>query len=148
MLFDQVSSDIVAAMKAKDKIRLMALRNIKKYFIEAKTLPGANDELTDENAIKILAKMAKQGRDTAALYVSQSRQDLADEELAQVTVVEEYLPKQLTAEELKAELSAIIAEVGATSAKDMGRVMGVASKKLAGKAEGRAISTMVKELLN
>lgn len=148
MLFDQVSSDIVAAMKVKDKIRLMALRNIKKYFIEAKTLPGANDELTDENAIKILAKMAKQGRDTAALYVSQSRQDLADDELAQVAVIEEYLPKQLTAEELKAELTAIIAEVGATSAKDMGRVMGVASKKLAGKAEGRVISTMVKELLN
>lgn len=148
MLFDQVSSDIVAAMKAKDKIRLMALRNIKKYFIEAKTLPGANDELTDEYAIKILAKMAKQGRDTAALYVSQSRQDLADDELAQVAVIEEYLPKQLTAEELKAELTAIIAEVGATSAKDMGRVMGVASKKLAGKAEGRVISTMVKELLN
>lgn len=148
MLFDQVSSDIVAAMKAKDKIRLMALRNIKKYFIEAKTLPGANDELTDENAIKILAKMAKQGRDTAALYVSQSRQDLADDELAQVAVIEEYLPKQLTTEELKAELTAIIAEVGATSAKDMGRVMGVASKKLAGKAEGRTISTMVKELLN
>ena len=143
MLFEQVSGDIVAAMKAKDKIRLMALRNIKKYFIEAKTQPGANDELTDENAIKILAKMAKQGRDTAALYVSQSRQDLADEELAQVAVIEEYLPKQLTAEELKAELTAIIAEV-----KDMGRVMGVASKKLAGKAEGRAISAMVKELLN
>ena len=92
--------------------------------------------------------MAKQGRDTAALYVSQSRQDLADDELAQVAVIEEYLPKQLTAEELKAELIAIIAEVGATSAKDMGRVMGIASKKLAGKAEGRAISTMVKELLN
>ena len=148
MLFDQVSSDSVAAMKAKDKIRLMALRNIKKYFIEAKTLPGANDELTDENAIKILAKMAKQGRDTAALYVSQSRQDLADDELAQVAVIEEYLPKQLTAEELKTELIAIIAEVGATSAKDMGRVMSIASKKLVGKAEGRAISTMVKELLN
>ena len=148
MLFEQVSSDIVAAMKAKDKIRLMALRNIKKYFIEAKTQPEANDELTDENAIKILAKMAKQGRDTAALYVSQSRQDLADDELAQVAVIEEYLPKQLTAEELKAELTAIIAEVGATSAKDMGRVMGVASKKLAGKAEGRTISAMVKELLN
>ena len=126
----------------------MALRNIKKFFIEAKTQPGANDELTDDNAIKILAKMAKQGRDTAALYVSQSRQDLADDELAQVAVIEEYLPKQLTAEELKTELTAIIAEVGATSAKDMGRVMGVASKKLAGKAEGRAISAMVKELLN
>jgi len=148
MLFEQISGDIITAMKAKDKIRLMALRNIKKLFIEAKTQPGANDELTDENAIKILAKMAKQGKDTAALYVSQSRQDLAEEELAQVAVIEEYLPKQLTAEELKAELTAIISEVGATSAKDMGRVMGVASKKLAGKAEGKAISAMVKELLN
>lgn len=148
MLFEQISGDIITAMKAKDKIRLMALRNIKKFFIEAKTQPGANDEFTDENAIKILAKMAKQGKDTAALYVSQSRQDLAEEELAQVAVIEEYLPKQLTAEELKAELTAIISEVGATSAKDMGRVMGVASKKLAGKAEGKAISAMVKELLN
>lgn len=148
MLFEQISGDIITAMKAKDKIRLMALRNIKKFFIEAKTQPGANDELTDENAIKILAKMTKQGKDTAALYVSQSRQDLAEEELAQVAVIEEYLPKQLTAEELKAELTAIISEVGATSAKDMGRVMGVASKKLAGKAEGKAISAMVKELLN
>lgn len=147
MLFDQISSDIVVAMKAKDKTRLMALRNVKKFFIEAKTQPGANDELSDEDAIKILAKLAKQGRDTANIYVSQSRQDLADDELAQVAVIEEYLPKQLSADELKAELQAIIAEVGATSGKDMGRVMGVASKKLAGKAEGRAISAMVKELL-
>lgn len=147
MIFDKVSSDIVAAMKAKDKVRLMALRTVKKYFIEAKTAPGANDELTDEAALKILAKLAKQGKDTASIYVSQSRQDLADEELAQVAVIEEYLPKQLTPEELKAELQKIIAEVGATSGKDMGRVMGVASKQLSGRAEGRAISAMVKELL-
>lgn len=147
MIFDQISNDIVAAMKSKDKVRLMALRTVKKYFIEAKTAPGANDELTDEAALKILAKLAKQGKDTANIYVTQSRQDLADEELAQVAVIEEYLPKQLTADELKAELQAIIAEVGATSGKDMGRVMGVASKKLSGKAEGRAISAMVKELL-
>lgn len=148
MLFDQISSDIIAAMKAKDKVRLMALRSIKKYFIEAKTAPGANDELSDEAALKILAKLAKQGKDTAAIYQEQSRNDLAEEELAQVAVIEEYLPKQLTAEELKAELMAIIAEVGATSGKDMGRVMGVASKKLSGRAEGRAISAMVKELLS
>ena len=148
MIFDQVSSDIVAAMKAKDKIRLMALRNVKKLFIEAKTQPGANNELTDENAIKILAKLAKQGRETAAIYISQSRQDLADEELAQVAVVEEYLPKQLSAEEVKAELMAIISETGANSVKDMGRVMGIATKKLAGKAEGGFISTIVKELLS
>lgn len=148
MLFDQISNDIASAMKAKDKVRLMALRSVKKYFIEAKTAPGAGDELSDEAAIKILAKLAKQGRDAAEIYVSQNRQDLADEELAQVHVIEEYLPRQMSAEELKAALQAIIAEVGATSAKEMGRVMGVASKRLAGQAEGRAISQAVKELLS
>lgn len=147
MLFDQVSKDIVAAMKAKDKVRLEALRNVKKYFIEAKTAPGAGDELTDDAALKILAKLAKQGKDAADIFVSQNRQDLADGELAQVAVYEEYLPKQLTADELKAELQQIIAQVGATSAKDMGKVMGTATKQLAGRAEGKAISAAVKELL-
>lgn len=148
MLFDQVSKDIVEAMKAKDKVRLQALRNIKKYFIEAKTAPGANDELTDEAAIKILAKLAKQGRDTAQLYTEQNRPDLAEEELAQALVCEAYLPKALTPEELEAEVKVIIAEVGATTAKDMGKVMGVASKRLAGKADGKAISALVKTLLS
>lgn len=147
MIFDKVSSDIVAAMKAKDKVRLMALRTVKKYFIEAKTAPGANDELTDEEATKILAKLAKQGRDTAEIYVGQSRKDLADEELAQVAVIEEYLPKQLSADELKAELQAIIAQVGAQGPQDMGKVMGKATKALVGRAEGKAISAMVRELL-
>lgn len=146
-LFDQVSKDIVAAMKAKDKVRLEALRNIKKFFIEAKTAPGANDTLDDAVALKILAKLAKQGRDTAALYHEQNRPDLAEEEEAQTKVIEEYLPKALTPEELEAEVKAIIAQVGATSAKDMGKVMGVASKQLAGRADGRAISTLVKQLL-
>lgn len=146
-LFDQVSKDIVAAMKAKDKVRLEALRNIKKFFIEAKTAPGANDTLDDAVALKILAKLAKQGRDTAALYHEQNRPDLAEEEEAQAKVIEEYLPKSLTPEELEAEVKAIIAQVGATSAKDMGKVMGVASKQLAGRADGRAISTLVKQLL-
>ncbi len=146
-LFEQVSKDIVAAMKAKDKVALEALRNIKKFFIEAKTAPGANDELTDEAALKILAKLAKQGKDTAALYVEQGRQDLADEELAQVEIINRYLPKQLSAEELETEIKAIIESVGATSAKDMGKVMGAATKKLAGKAEGKAISELVKRLL-
>lgn len=146
-LFDQVSKDIVAAMKAKDKVRLEALRNIKKSFIEAKTAPGANDTLDDAVALKILAKLAKQGRDTAALYHEQNRPDLAEEEEAQAKVIEEYLPKALTPEELEAEVKAIIAQVGATSAKDMGKVMGVASKQLAGRADGRAISTLVKQLL-
>lgn len=147
MLFDQISKDIVTAMKAKDKVRLQALRNIKKYFIEAKTAPGAGDELTDEAAIKILAKLSKQGRDTAALYVEQGRPDLAEEENAQAAVCEEYLPKALSPEELEAEVKAIIAEVGAATMKEMGRVMGVASKRLAGRADGGAISQLVKKLL-
>ncbi len=147
MLFEKISGDIIAAMKAQDKVRLMALRGVKKCFLEAKTAPGANDRLSDEDAVKILAKLAKQGKDTAAIYQSQSRSDLADEELAQVAVIEEYLPKRLAPDELRAELGKIISEVGATSARDMGKVMGVASKRLAGRAEGRAISAMVKELL-
>lgn len=147
-LFDQISQDIVAAMKAKDKVRLEALRNVKKYFIEAKTAPGANDELSDDAALKILAKLVKQGRDTAALYTEQQRPDLAEAELAQVAVIEAYLPKALTPEELEAALRSIIAETGATSAKEMGKVMGVASKELAGRAEGKAISAKVRELLN
>lgn len=148
MLFDLISHDIVEAMKAKDKVRLMALRNVKKYFIEAKTAPGAGDELSDETALKILAKLVKQGRDTAALYKEQGREDLAGEELAQVAAIETYLPKALSEEEMTSELKAIIAEVGATSAKEMGKVMGVASKRLAGRAEGKAISAKVRELLS
>ena len=146
-LYDQISQDIVAAMKAKDKVRLEALRNVKKYFIEAKTAPGANDELPDDAALKILAKLVKQGRDTAALYTEQQRPDLAEAELAQVAVIEAYLPKALTPEELEAALRSIIAETGATSAKEMGKVMGVATKRLAGRADGKAISTLVRQLL-
>ena len=146
-IFEKVSKDIIAAMKAKDKMRLEALRNVKKFFIEAKTAPGANDTLDDATALKILSKLAKQGRDTAALYREQSRPDLAEEEEAQAAVIEEYLPKALSADELEAEIKAIIAETGATSMKDMGKVMGVASKKLAGRADGKAISAIVKQLL-
>ena len=146
-LFDQISNDIKEAMKAKDKVKLETLRNIKKFFLEAKTAPGANDTLTDEAAMKIIQKLAKQGKDAAEIYIGQGRQDLADEELAQAKVIETDVPKQMSAEELEAALKAIIAEVGATDAKDMGKVMGVATKQLAGKAEGRAISSMVKQLL-
>ncbi len=146
-LFEQISKDIIAAMKAKDKVRLEALRNVKKYFLEAKTAPGANDELSDDAALKILAKLAKQGKDTANLYTEQQRPDLAEEEMGQVAVFESYLPKQLTAEELETAVREIIAQTGATSAKDMGKVMGIATKQLAGKAEGKAISTLVKQLL-
>ncbi len=147
MLFEQISKDIASAMKARDKVRLEALRNIKKYFLEAKTAPGANDELTDESALKIITKMAKQGKDAAKIFAEQNRQDLADGELAQVAVYEGYLPKQMSQSELEEALKAIIAQVGATSAKDMGKVMGVATKALAGKADGRAISAAVKALL-
>lgn len=146
-LFDRVSEDIKSAMKAKDKVALETLRNIKKVFLEAKTAPGAGDTLSDADALKLIQKLAKQGKDAADIYVQQGRQDLADEELAQVKVMERYLPQQMTAEELEAALRDIIAQTGATSGKDMGRVMGVATKQLAGRAEGRAISTKVKELL-
>ncbi len=146
-LFDQVSNDIKEAMKAKDKVRLETLRNVKKFFLEAKTAPGANDTLTDDAALKIMQKLVKQGKDSAEIYKGQGREDLAQAELDQVAVIEAYLPKQMTPEELEAAVKEIIAETGATSGKDMGKVMGVASKKLAGKAEGRAISTMVKQLL-
>lgn len=146
-LFEQVSKDIVAAMKAKDKVALEALRNIKKVFIEAKTAPGANDTLEDAAALKILQKLAKQGHDSATLYVSQNRQDLADAELAQVAVIESYLPKPLSEAEIEAAVKEIIARTGAQSIKEMGKVMGVASKQLAGKADGKAISDAVKRLL-
>ncbi|SEF91146.1 MULTISPECIES: GatB/YqeY domain-containing protein [Parabacteroides] len=147
-LFERVSEDIKNAMKAKDKVALDTLRNVKKFFLEAKTAPGANDTLTDADALKIMQKLVKQGKDSATIYVQQGRQDLADAELAQVNVIEAYLPKQMSAEELEVELKTIIAQVGATSAKDMGKVMGTASKALAGKAEGRLISDIVKRLLN
>ena len=146
-LFEKVSEDIKNAMKAKDKVALETLRNVKKVFLEAKTAPGANDTLTDADALKLIQKLVKQGKDSAAIYVEQKRQDLAEAELAQVAVLEKYLPKQMSAEELEAELKEIIAEVGATSPKEMGKVMGVASKALAGRAEGRAISEAVKKLL-
>ena len=147
-LFDKVSEDIKTAMKAKDKVALETLRNIKKVFLEAKTAPGANDTLSDEDALKLIQKLAKQGKDAAAIYTEQGRQDLAEEEPAQVRVMENYLPKQLSPEELEAALKEIIAQVGAAGPKDMGKVMGVATKQLAGVAEGRLISAKVKELLN
>lgn len=147
-IFNKVSEDIKTAMKARDKVALETLRNIKKAFLEAKTAPGANDTLTDVDALKIMQKLVKQGKDSAAIYVQQGRQDLADAELAQVEVIERYLPKPMSIEELEKAVKAIIAEVGATSLKDMGKVMGVASKALAGKAEGKAISDTVRRLLN
>ncbi len=147
-LFETISNDIKAAMKARDKVRLETLRNIKKVFLEAKTAPGANDTLSDADAMKILQKLAKQGKESAATYTAAGRADLAEGEVAQVRVIEEYLPKPLSSEELEAAIKAVISETGAESMKDMGKVMGVASKQLAGKAEGKAISDIVRRLLS
>ena len=146
-LFDRVSEDIKKAMLARDAQRLESLRGVKKEFLEAKTAKGSDGNLTDEKAVQILAKMIKQRKESAEIYVQQNRPELADAELAQAAVIEEYMPKQLSDEELTTALREIIARVGASSPKEMGKVMGVASKELAGKAEGRAISAKVKELL-
>ncbi len=142
-----ISKEIMAAMKAKDAVRLAALRNIKKYVIEAKTASAGIDELADADVVKIISKLAKQGADSAAIYTQQNRADLAEEEMAQVRVMQEFLPRPLTAEELVEAVKTIIADLGATSMKDMGRVMGEASKRLAGKADGKDISAKVRELL-
>ncbi len=147
-LFDQISNDIKAAMIARDKVRLETLRNIKKVFLEAKTAPGANDTLEDSDAMKILQKLAKQGRESATTFVQQGRQDLADAELAQVGVIDEYLPKPLSEEEIEKTVKEIITQSGASSMKDMGKVMGMASKQMAGKADGGTISAIVKRLLS
>ena len=146
-LFDTISGDIKAAMLARDKVRLETLRGVKKEFLEAKTAKGGDGELSDDAAMKILVKMHKQRKESAAIFSQQNRQDLAENELAEAAIIEEYLPKQMTEEELTAALKEIIAQTGASSAKDMGKVMGVATKQLAGKAEGTAISAKVKELL-
>lgn len=146
-LYNQIDADIKAAMLAKNRVRLQALRGIKKEFIEGKTAPGSNGELTDEAATKILVKMAKQRRESARIYQEQNRPELADTELAEVAVIEQYLPKALSEDELMDELRKIIAATGASSPADMGKVMGAATKALAGRADGRAISAAVKTLL-
>lgn len=146
-LFEQVSEDIKKAMLSRNQMELNALRGVKKEFLEAKTAKGGTGELTDEAAIKILQKMAKQGKDAAAIFKEQNRADLAEEYLAQVAVYERYLPAQMSDEELEKAVRAIIAQVGASSPQEMGKVMGVASKQLAGKADGRAISEKVKKIL-
>ena len=136
------------AMKAKDTVRLGALRNAKKYIIAAKPAGPEIAELPDADVLKIISKLAKQGADSAAIFTEQNRPDLAAEELAQVAVFQEFLPRQLTPEELEAEVRAVIAQVGATSVKEMGKVMGVVTKKLAGRADGKDISAKVRELLS
>lgn len=146
-LFDKISNDIKTAMLSRDKVALEALRGVKKEFIEAKTAKGGDGNLADEVAVKILQKMVKQRKESATIFAEQNRPELAENELAEAAVIEKYLPAQLSDEELSAIVSALISELGATGPQDMGKVMGAASKKLAGKAEGRVISDKVKQLL-
>lgn len=146
-LADKINDEIKEAMKAREKEKLEALRSIKKMIIEAKSVKGAGSELDDDEVLKIIAKLAKQGTDSATIYKEQGRMDLYEPEMFQVRVFENYLPKKLTDDELTEKIKEIIAELGATSMKDMGKVMGFASKKLVGLADGKDISAKVKELL-
>lgn len=146
-LFDQINDDIKTAMKAREKGKLQALRNIKKVILEVKTAKSADAEISDDEVLKIIAKLAKQGNDSAAIYKEQNREDLYEEEMVQVAVFAGYLPAKVSDEELTAVVKSIIEETGASSMKDMGKVMGMASKQLAGKADGKDISTKVRSLL-
>jgi uncharacterized protein YqeY len=144
----EIDAQIKAAMLARDSARLTALRDIKKVILIEETKEGKTGDLTSDEELKLLTKAAKQRRESADIYRTQNRPDLLDKELAELAVIEEFLPKQLSEDELKTKLQEIIARVGASGAADMGKVMGVASKELAGLADGRAISTTVKSLLS
>jgi uncharacterized protein len=146
-LFDQISADIKTAMLAREKVTLETLRGIKKEFLEAKTAKGSDGNLSDEAAQKILQKMQKQRKESAQIFAEQHRPELAENELAEAAVIERYLPTQMTDAELEIAVAAIIAQVGATGPQDMGKIMGTASKQLAGKTEGKLINEKVKALL-
>ncbi len=147
-LFEQINEDMKAAMKAREKEKLEALRGIKKVLLEAKTAKGASEELSDQDIVKAIQKLAKQGNDSANIYKEQGRQDLYEQEMVQVKVFETYLPEKMSDEELTKAVQEVIDSVGATSMKEMGKVMGVASKKLAGQADGKDIADKVKALLS
>lgn len=146
-LVEQLNEDLKTAMKARNKERTAAIRNIKKVVIEAQTA-SSGVELADNDVIRIIQKLAKQGTDSAKLYQEQNREDLYADEMQQVAVLEEYLPKKMSEEELSAAVKAILEKLGAKSMADMGKAMGVASKELAGKADGAAIAAKVKALLS
>jgi len=146
-LEEKVMADMKEAMKSKNEAGLRGLRAIKAEIIKAKTEPGANGQISEETEGKLLLKMVKQRKDSLEIFQQQNRADLAAKEIEEIAIIEKFLPKQMEEGELRQALTAIIAELGATSAADLGKVMGVASKKLAGQADGKAISTMVKSLL-
>ena len=148
LLFEQINNDLKAAMKAREKERLEALRNIKKAMIEARAAKGAGSELTDDESIRIIAKLAKQGTDSAVIYKEQKREELYNQEMTQVAVYRGYLPEKLSEKALEKAVKAIIEKTEASSMKDIGRVMGAASKELSGKAEGSEIAAVVKRLLS
>ena len=143
----QIQTDLVAAMKAHETVRLAALRGIKAAILLAKTSEGGNGEVTDADIVKIIRKLVKHRKESAEIYSGQNRQDLAENELAEAAAMEVYLPRQLEEAELREILKGIIAETGASKPSDMGKVMGVATKRLAGQADGKLVSTLVKELL-
>lgn len=147
-LYDTINDEIKRAMLAKNRVRLDTLRAIKKELLEAKTAKGAPQELTEETITAILQRMVKQRKESADIYTAGGRNELAENEIEQMNVIREYLPEQLSPEDLEAAIKKIILETGATSMKEMGKVMSVATKELAGKAEGRAISDQVKKLLS
>ena len=147
-LFDIITEEIKKAMLAKDRVSLDALRGVKKEFIEAKTAKGASDEFTDDKAISILQKMVKQRKESAEIYSQQNRSDLAEPEIEQMKVIQEFLPAQLSTDEIEAIVKKVILETEASSMKDMGKVMAIATKELAGKAEGGVISGIVRKLLS
>ena len=144
----QIQADMVAAMKAHETVRLAALRGIKAAILLAKTSEGGNGEVSDADIIRIIQKLVKQRKESAGIYTQQNRPELAENELAEASAMEVYLPKQLGEVEVEAELKAIIAEVGASKPSDMGKVMGIATKRLAGQADGRLVSTIVRRLLS
>jgi len=144
----KVMAELKEAMKAKDDAALRGLRAIKAEIIKAKTEPGAGGEISEEGELKLLQKIVKQRKDSLEIFTKQNREDLATKEAEEIAIIEKFLPKQLTEAELKEAIAPIIAQVGATSLADLGKVMGIASKQLAGKADGKAISAVVKELLS
>ncbi len=146
-LIEQINADIKSAMLAKDKDKLEAVRTIKAAFMVALTEKGAAHELTDDAALKIIQKLVKQRKDSAAIYEQNNRMELFEKEISEAAVIEKYLPAQLSKEEIEAQIKTLITQVGASGPQDMGKVMGAASKQLAGKAEGKLIAQVVKELL-
>ena len=146
-LQNQVMDKMKEAMKAKDTIALQALRAVKSDFLLAKTETGVKEEITEEQAIKIIQKQVKQRKDSAAIFIKQNRQDLADPELLEIAVLEQFLPEALSEEEIEKVVAATITKLGASGMKDMGKVMGLVSNELSGQADGKVISTLVKKLL-